>query len=81
MLASLLNNLANLRMSAYGDPEGAESLHGQALEIRQGLNAAHPEDASYASDLITSHIKLDDINEGFRAMMGGEVARGVVVFD
>lgn len=31
--------------------------------------------------LISRTYKLDDINEGFRAMMGGEVARGVVVFD
>ena len=31
--------------------------------------------------LISRTYKLDEINEGFRAMMGGEVARGVVVFD
>jgi S-(hydroxymethyl)glutathione dehydrogenase/alcohol dehydrogenase len=31
--------------------------------------------------LISRTYRLDDINEGFRRMMGGEVARGVVVFD
>ena len=31
--------------------------------------------------LISRTYKLDDINEGFKRMMAGEVARGVVVFD
>jgi S-(hydroxymethyl)glutathione dehydrogenase/alcohol dehydrogenase len=31
--------------------------------------------------LISRTYKLDEINEGFRKMMAGEVARGVVVFD
>ncbi|HYD08328.1 MAG TPA: Zn-dependent alcohol dehydrogenase, partial [Reyranella sp.] len=31
--------------------------------------------------LISRTYKLEDINEGFRRMMAGEVARGVVVFD
>ena len=31
--------------------------------------------------LISRTYKLSDINEGFKRMMGGEVARGVVVFD
>ena len=31
--------------------------------------------------LISRTYKLADINEGFKRMMGGEVARGVVVFD
>ena len=31
--------------------------------------------------LISRTYKLADINEGFRKMMAGEVARGVVVFD
>ena len=31
--------------------------------------------------LISRTYRLDQINDGFKAMMGGEVARGVVVFD
>ena len=31
--------------------------------------------------LISRTYKLDEINDGFKRMMGGEVARGVVVFD
>jgi Zn-dependent alcohol dehydrogenase len=31
--------------------------------------------------LISRTYKLEEINDGFKAMMGGEVARGVVVFD
>ena len=31
--------------------------------------------------LISRTYKLQDINEGFKRMMAGEVARGVVVFD
>jgi S-(hydroxymethyl)glutathione dehydrogenase/alcohol dehydrogenase len=31
--------------------------------------------------LISRTYKLADINEGFKKMMAGEVARGVVVFD
>lgn len=31
--------------------------------------------------LISRTWRLDQVNEGFRAMMGGEVARGVIVFD
>ena len=31
--------------------------------------------------LISRTYKLDDINEGFKRMMAGEVARGVVVFE
>jgi len=31
--------------------------------------------------LISRTYRLDEINEGFKRMMGGEVARGVVVFD
>ena len=31
--------------------------------------------------LISRTYKLEDINEGFKRMMAGEVARGVVVFD
>ena len=31
--------------------------------------------------LISRTYKLENINEGFRRMMAGEVARGVVVFD
>jgi len=31
--------------------------------------------------LISRTYKLDDINEGFKRMLAGEVARGVVVFD
>jgi Zn-dependent alcohol dehydrogenase len=31
--------------------------------------------------LISRTYKLADINEGFKRMMAGEVARGVVVFD
>ena len=30
---------------------------------------------------VTRHIGLEEINDGFRRMMAGEVARGVVVFD
>ena len=31
--------------------------------------------------LISRTWRLDQINDGFKAMMAGEVARGVVVFD
>ena len=31
--------------------------------------------------LISRTYKFDEINEGFKRMMAGEVARGVVVFD
>ena len=31
--------------------------------------------------LISRTYKLSEINEGFKRMMAGEVARGVVVFD
>jgi S-(hydroxymethyl)glutathione dehydrogenase/alcohol dehydrogenase len=32
-------------------------------------------------DLISRTLRLDDINEAFRAMKAGEVARQVIVFD
>src|SRR5215831_7691518 len=32
-------------------------------------------------DLISRTYRFDEINEGFRAMLAGEVARGVIVFD
>lgn len=32
-------------------------------------------------NLISARISLDEVNEGFKAMQGGEVARSVIVFD
>jgi S-(hydroxymethyl)glutathione dehydrogenase/alcohol dehydrogenase len=32
-------------------------------------------------EMITRRIELEDINEAFRAMKAGEVARQVIVFD
>ncbi|MGC2202825.1 MAG: zinc-binding dehydrogenase [Stellaceae bacterium] len=32
-------------------------------------------------DLISRTYRFDEVNEGFRAMLAGEVARGVIVFD
>ncbi len=32
-------------------------------------------------DLISRTYRFDEINEGFRLMLAGEVARGLIVFD
>jgi S-(hydroxymethyl)glutathione dehydrogenase/alcohol dehydrogenase len=32
-------------------------------------------------ELVSSRIRLDEVNEGFAAMTRGEVARSVIVFD
>ena len=34
----------------------------------------------HLDDLISGHIKLEDINDGFHALEGGEVARNVIMF-
>jgi S-(hydroxymethyl)glutathione dehydrogenase/alcohol dehydrogenase len=35
----------------------------------------------HLDEMISSRIKLDEVNEGFDAMRKGEVARQVIVFD
>ena len=35
----------------------------------------------HLDDLISGHMKLEDINDGFRALEGGEVARQVIMFN
>jgi S-(hydroxymethyl)glutathione dehydrogenase/alcohol dehydrogenase len=32
-------------------------------------------------ELISARITLDQVNDGFKAMQGGEVARSVIIFD
>ena len=32
-------------------------------------------------DLMSRHIRLDQVNEGFESMKAGEVARSVILFD
>ncbi len=32
-------------------------------------------------ELVSQHLKLDQINEGFEDMKGGNVARSVITFD
>ena len=38
-------------------------------------------DKLHLDDMISGHIALEDVNEGFSALETGEVARNIIMFD